>query len=67
MNRTTLNRLIKKNNSIIEGIGLETKSTSSPILSPLSKEEDPRVKKLKKELEKIDISNKPKYIKFNMK
>ena len=63
MNRTTLNRLIKKNNSIIEGIGLETQ----PILSPLSKEEDPRVKKLKKELEKIDISNKPKYIKFNMK
>ena len=59
----TLNRLIKKNNSIIEGIGLETQ----PILSPLSKEEDPRVKKLKKELEKIDISNKPKYIKFNMK
>lgn len=63
MNRTTLNRLIKKNNGIIEGIGLETQ----PILSPLSKEEDPRVKKLKKELEKIDISNKPKYIKFNMK
>ena len=39
----------------------------SPVVSlssPLSSENDPRVKKLKKELEKLDITPKPKYINF---
>lgn len=40
-----------------------------PLISPLSKEEDPRVKKLKKELEKLDLTpkqQKPKYINFKI-
>lgn len=42
----------------------EIQTTST--LSPLSQEDDPRVKKLKKELEKIDISPKTKYINFEI-
>lgn len=45
------------------------KSERKPIISPLSKEEDPRVKKLKKELEKLDLTpkqQKPKYINFKI-
>lgn len=45
------------------------KMLQHPIISPLSKEEDPRVKKLKKELEKLDLTpkqQKPKYINFKI-
>lgn len=60
-----INRLLKHSD---RSFGLE-KSNDSLIISPLSKEEDPRVKKLKKELEKLDLTpkqQKPKYINFKI-
>jgi len=50
--------------STSEGLTDKSKTTN---LSALSTETDPRVKKLKKELEKINIAPKPKYIYFNFK
>lgn len=35
--------------------------------SPLSQDDDPRVKKLKKELEKLEVKPRPKYINFTLK
>lgn len=44
------------------GKGIEEKKQ----IEPLSESQDPRVKKLKKELEKLDVAPKPKYIYFNL-
>lgn len=60
-----VNRILKHSD---RSFGLE-KLNDSLIISPLSKEEDPRVKKLKKELEKLDLTpkqQKPKYINFKI-
>jgi hypothetical protein len=57
-----LHRLIKKDRSFgLVNITPEIKPTI------LSKDKDPRVKKLISELQKIDITPKPKYINLNFK
>jgi hypothetical protein len=75
----TLNRLLKKSNRLIDEESQKTTindvitsngltdTNNKSNLSALSTETDPRVKKLKKELEKINIAPKPKYIYFNFK
>lgn len=65
INSRHVNRMLKRSD---RSFGLE-KTNDSLIISPLSKEEDPRVKKLKKELEKLDLTpkqQKPKYINFKI-
>lgn len=78
MNRFHLNKHIRHNTTF--GGTLETDSAAKTDLvidteskelsklqkqlSPLSQDNDPRVKKLKKELEKLSIQPKPKYIKL---
>lgn len=60
-----LNRKNKKTiNTNMQSKDTPVVSLVAPFLSPLSSESDPRVKKLKKELEKLDITPKPKYINF---
>lgn len=48
-----------------EGVLRTTGEGVNVVVSPLAEEQDPRVKKLKRELEKLDVNPKPKYIYFN--
>lgn len=56
MIRGTDKLIKKKKNDVTKSMNI--------VVSPLSTDEDPRVKTLKKELEKLQIKTKPKYIKF---
>lgn len=75
MNRFHLNKHIRHNTSF--GGTLQTDSATKTDMvidselsnlqkqiTPLSQDTDPRVKRLKKELEKLSINPKPKYIKI---